>query len=39
MMANIAVIFHFSLADMQQLSLVELAEWHERAVDRTGKDD
>ncbi|MXO73602.1 GpE family phage tail protein [Alteraurantiacibacter buctensis] len=32
-MADIAGIFHWSLADMQGLELDDLVDWHGRAVD------
>lgn len=30
-MANIAVVFHWSLAAMDAMDLLELIDWHERA--------
>lgn len=33
-MADIALVFHWAPADMEPLSLTELAEWRERARER-----
>lgn len=38
-MADVAVVFHWPLADMSAMSLAELAEWRERARVRSGDDD
>lgn len=37
-MADIAVVFHWSPAAMDTLSLSELMEWRERARERSGAD-
>jgi len=39
MIADIAVIFHWPLSDMVNMSLDELADWHERAVERSGNNN
>lgn len=36
-MADLATIFHWSLADLCALSLTELMEWRERAIERMPK--
>lgn len=33
-MADIAAIFHWPLADLQALTLSELLDWRERAIER-----
>lgn len=38
-MADLAVIFHWRPADMDPLSLSELAEWRERARVRSTPDE
>jgi hypothetical protein len=38
-MADIATIFHWPPAAMDGMSLVELAEWRERARVRSGADE
>ncbi|MFJ7315063.1 GpE family phage tail protein [Pseudomonas sp. NPDC098747] len=37
-MADLAVVFHWAPADMDQLSLPELMQWRERARVRVSKD-
>lgn len=37
-MADLAVVFHWAPADMNQLSLQELMEWRERARVRSAAD-
>jgi hypothetical protein len=37
-MADLAVVFHWAPADMNQLSLQELMEWRERARVRSVAD-
>ncbi|PID66598.1 MAG: hypothetical protein CR975_02160 [Gammaproteobacteria bacterium] len=39
-MANIAHLFHFSLREMGELSLLELLDWNQRAINfaEAGKD-
>ena len=38
-MADLAVVFHWSPADMAGLSLTELMEWRERARQRSEPQD
>ncbi|UCV02312.1 GpE family phage tail protein [Dechloromonas denitrificans] len=38
-MADIAVIFHWSLESMAAMDLLELAQWRERARLRSGADE
>lgn len=38
-MADIAIVFHWSLESMDAMSLLELTEWHERAARRWPKDE
>ncbi len=38
-MADIAVVFHWSLESLDAMPLIELAEWRERARVRAGADD
>lgn len=38
-MADIAVVFHWSLADLAELDLLELAEWRERAAVRAPREE
>ncbi len=38
-MADVAVIFHWSPADMDRMSLSELMEWRERARVRSGVEE
>jgi hypothetical protein len=38
-MADIACVFHWTLHDMDGLSLVELADWRERARVRSASGD
>ncbi|PWE46686.1 GpE family phage tail protein [Pseudomonas prosekii] len=37
-MADLAVVFHWAPADMDQLDLQELMQWRERARVRSGAD-
>ncbi|MFC3549446.1 GpE family phage tail protein [Lysobacter cavernae] len=37
-MADIAAVFHWPPAAMQDMSLPELMEWRERARERSGAD-
>jgi hypothetical protein len=37
--ADLAVVFHWSLNDMANLTLVDLMAWHERARIRNEVDD
>ncbi|TKK40462.1 GpE family phage tail protein [Pseudomonas fluorescens] len=37
-MADLAVVFHWATADMDQLGLQELMEWRERARVRSSTD-
>ncbi|NVZ52797.1 GpE family phage tail protein [Pseudomonas sp. B6002] len=37
-MADLAVVFHWAPADMDQLSLKELMDWRERARVRSSTD-
>ncbi|WP_447870960.1 GpE family phage tail protein [Serratia fonticola] len=36
LMADIAVIFHWPLSEMAGMSLTELLNWREKAVQRSG---
>lgn len=38
-MADIAVVFHWPLADLAALDLLELAEWRERAAERAQREE
>lgn len=38
-MADIAAIFHWTPADMDTMTLTELADWREHARLRSGADD
>ena len=35
-MADLAVVFHWSPRDMEQMGPAELMVWHARAVERSG---
>jgi len=35
-MADVAVILHFSIAEMSAMDLPELMAWRQRAVERSG---
>jgi hypothetical protein len=37
-MADIAVVFHWSLQSMEAMDLHELARWHKHAVERSGPE-
>jgi hypothetical protein len=38
-MADLAIVFHWRPADMNPMSLTELADWRERARKRHAPDD
>lgn len=38
-MADIAAIFHWSLRDMEAMSIDELSRWREHAAKRSGADE
>ncbi|MBJ9954404.1 GpE family phage tail protein [Acinetobacter baumannii] len=38
-MANIAVVFHWQPQAFTDMSLSELMEWHQKAIERNGADD
>ncbi|WP_445344893.1 GpE family phage tail protein [Acinetobacter bohemicus] len=37
-MANIAVVFHWSPQAYENMSLTELMQWHQKAIERNGSD-
>jgi hypothetical protein len=37
-MANIAAIFHWSLASLEAMTVEDLADWHALAIERSGTD-
>jgi len=38
-MADLAMVFHWRPADMENMSLAELGQWHERARERYESQD
>lgn len=38
-MADIAIVFHWAPAEMQDFTLAELMEWRERARERSAPQD
>lgn len=38
-MANIAAIYHWPLSEMLTMDLVELIEWHDGAIERSGTQE
>jgi len=37
-MANIAVVFHWPPQAFADMSLIELMQWHQKAIERNGSD-